>query len=390
MASILDNIRDLITPAMVSPAAVVTRDSEYALTTGFSAAIPTILASLAKRSDDDGFMAQLSQLAKGAADSDPVSAATAYMSPKTGGIDVTTSMGAWLSSLFGNNLSSVTDALGQFSGLRRGSAPWLLSIAASFVLQQLGRLMASERLDAAGLASRLRREQDDFEDAIPRGFHVPELASERARSDDTASTRRKAGAFVVPVVATLLALGAAAWFVNRSRPERTAVGVTEKVEKTVGTTGIITTHETFRLLPGTNIKIIGGSMEDRLVAYVASPSASGSNLFDFDRITFMRGSAVPTDVSRDQIERVAAILLAYPSVHVTVRGHADNPGRSPDDAQLAKARAQAVANMLTNAGISLDRVSLEEFDDRTPPIADESFEFGRPQNRRVTLEITER
>src|SRR5262245_60559906 len=176
MASMLDNIRDLIRPAMVSRAAVVTGDSESALTTGFSAAIPAILATLASRSNDNGFMAQLGRLAKGSAeDSDPLSAAKAYMSPKTGGIDETTPMGEWVSNLFGNNGSSVTDAIGRFAGLRGGSAPWLLSIAASLVLKYLGRLMASDRLDAAGLASRLRYEQADFAAAIPRGFNIPEL-----------------------------------------------------------------------------------------------------------------------------------------------------------------------------------------------------------------------
>src|SRR5262245_43445631 len=153
MASMLDNIRELITPSVISRTAALTGDSDSALTTGLSATIPAILATLAKRADDNGFMTQLSRLATGAADADPLTAAKAFMSPTTTGIDTTTPMGGWLSSLFGHNVSSVTDAIARYAGLRSSSAAQLLSIGSSLVLGYLGRLMRSDRLDATGLRS---------------------------------------------------------------------------------------------------------------------------------------------------------------------------------------------------------------------------------------------
>src|SRR6185295_17934499 len=122
MATMLDNIRELITPATLVRTSALTGASESAVTAGFGAVIPAILGTVAKRSGDTRFMTELGRLALGASDSDPLTAAKAFLSPATGGIDTTSPMGGWLSGLFGNNLSSVTDAIGRSAGLSSGPA----------------------------------------------------------------------------------------------------------------------------------------------------------------------------------------------------------------------------------------------------------------------------
>ena len=78
MASMLDNIRELITPAMLTRAAALTGASESALTAGFGAAIPRSSGTVAKRSGDTSFMTELGRLALGASSSDPLTAAKAF------------------------------------------------------------------------------------------------------------------------------------------------------------------------------------------------------------------------------------------------------------------------------------------------------------------------
>lgn len=391
MASMLDNIRELITPSVLSRAAALTGDSESALTTGLSATIPTILATLAKRSDDSGFMQQLSRLAMGAADSDPLTAAKAFMSPTTTGIDTTTPMGGWLSSLFGHNVSSVTDAIGRYAGLRSSSAATLLSIGASLVLGYLGRLMRSDRLDATGLANRLRREQADYTAAVPHGFHIPGFVREEAKQYVRPEPeRRSAGNWAIPLLLTVLGLGALAWWANRYRPEGTVARVEDRTMGAVGTAGEKVRDVITRTLPGNvNLTVPSGGMEDRLTTYIETPSAAGSNVFTFDRISFMTGSSSLTEESREQINNVCAIMRAYPSAQVTVSGHTDNVGSSAANMELSKARAEAVADALARGGVASDRVHAEGFGD-SKPIADNSTDAGRAQNRRVALEVTSR
>jgi OOP family OmpA-OmpF porin len=392
MASILDNIRALVTPAMLSEAATLTGASESAVGKGLGAAIPGILAALANRSDDGGFMKQLGNLALGSSDSDPLAAARAFMTPSNAAIDTTTPMGNWLSGLFGNNFSSVTNALAQYSGVRSASAASLLSIGASYVLGYLGRLMRSDRLDANGLAQRLRAEKADYMAALPAGFNMPGFVRDvPPRRYDTAVAvpERRAGSWAVPLLLSALALGTLAWWANHNRVERSIARVTDSTMKTVGTSGVRISEMQTRALPGNiNISIPKGSMEDNLASYAERPSA-GSNSFTFDRISFMTGSSSLTDESREQIENVAAILRAYPSMHVTVGGHSDNVGSSSANLALSTARAESVADALTRAGVTANRVHPEGFGD-AKPIADNSTESGRAQNRRVTLDVIER
>jgi OmpA-OmpF porin, OOP family len=391
MASILDNIRALVTPAMLSEAAALTGTSESAVGKGLGAAIPGILSALANRSDDGGFMKQLGNLALGTSESDPLAAAKAFMTPSNAAIDTTTPMGNWLSGLFGNNFSSVTNALAQYAGLRSASAASLLSIGASVVLGYLGRLMRSDRLDANGLANRLHSERADFADAMPQGFNMPGFVEARPRHYDTAVAvpERRAGSWAVPLLLSALALGTLAWWANHHGVEQSVARVTDSTMRTVGTSGVRESEMLRRTLPGNiNITVPRGSMEDNLASYAASPGAP-SETFIFDRIAFMSGSSSLTEQSREQIDNVAAILRAYPAVHVTVGGHSDNVGNSSANMSLSTARAESVADALTKAGVTADRVHPEGYGD-SRPIADNSTEAGRSQNRRVTLDVTDR
>ena len=392
MASMLDNIRELITPATLTRTAALTGASESALTTGFGAAIPAILGTVAKRSGDSSFMAELGRLALGASDSDPLTAAKAFLSPTTGRIDITTPMGGWLSGLFGNNLSSVTDAIGRSAGVSSVSAASLLSIGTSLVLGYLGRMMRSDRLDASGLAARLRSEQANIAASLPQGLNLTRVASDRAPSyvDAAPALARSVGSWAIPLLLMVLGLGALAWFANRFRPEQTVARVEDATSKAVGTSGVVTRDMLSRTLPGNiNITIPRGSMEERFTKYVESSSVSGSNTFDFDRIGFTSGSSSLTNESREQIQNIAMIMRAYPSVHVTVGGHTDNQGNAADNRKLSTARAEAVADALKKAGGPADRVHAQGFG-ASRPIADDSTEAGRTRNRRVTLEVTAR
>ena len=110
---------------------------------------------------------------------------------------------------------------------------------------------------------------------------------------------------------------------------------------------------------------------------------------NLDRIGFDAGSATLTAQSAEQLDNIATILRAYPKATVTVSGHTDNIRNAQANLNLSRARAKAVANQLMSDGVESDRVSAEGHGS-LKPVADNSTEAGRAQNRRVTLEVAVR
>lgn len=86
------------------------------------------------------------------------------------------------------------------------------------------------------------------------------------------------------------------------------------------------------------------------------------------------------------LNQVAETLNAYPSTLIDVYGHTDPSGGDAINIPLSKNRAQAVANYLAQRGVNPARIAAQGFGS-SQPIADNSTEAGRQQNRRVELRI---
>ena len=87
---------------------------------------------------------------------------------------------------------------------------------------------------------------------------------------------------------------------------------------------------------------------------------------------------------RGSLDDVARSLNAYPQTLIDVIGHADATGRADYNQNLSERRAGAVANYLIDRGVLRDRLYVEGRGS-TQPIADNSTEPGRAQNRRVEI-----
>ena len=133
MPSMSDVLRELVSPTMLSTLAQQTGESQSDVSRGFSAAIPTIASAIANRSDDHGFVKDLAALATRTAAAPHPLAALGGLVSSTSAIDTSTRTGGWLSSLFGRNLSAVTDSVARYSGLRGSSAASIIWICAPLV-----------------------------------------------------------------------------------------------------------------------------------------------------------------------------------------------------------------------------------------------------------------
>lgn len=103
-------------------------------------------------------------------------------------------------------------------------------------------------------------------------------------------------------------------------------------------------------------------------------------------ILFASGSsAVRPDLQRN-LGAVASNLQAYPNSTIQVIGHTDSDGEAGFNQQLSESRANAVAGVLLNNGISNARVQAFGRGE-SQPVASNLNPQGKAQNRRVEIVI---
>jgi len=99
--------------------------------------------------------------------------------------------------------------------------------------------------------------------------------------------------------------------------------------------------------------------------------------FDFDK----------ADIKPDSqpiIDQIVKLLKNNPDLNLTVEGHTDNVGQAPYNKKLSEARARSVVGALAAQGIEVRRLKAVGYGP-DKPIADNSTDSGRAQNRRVEL-----
>ena len=129
----------------------------------------------------------------------------------------------------------------------------------------------------------------------------------------------------------------------------------------------------------------------RLLAFIRDPSkgVDGTTWFDFDRLSFNTNSATLRPESRAELGNIAAVLKAYPNVHIQIGGFSDNRGNSQHNLKLSQDRANRVMGQLVALGISPDRLEAQGYGEQSP-VADNSTAAGRARNRRASIRVTQK
>ncbi len=103
-------------------------------------------------------------------------------------------------------------------------------------------------------------------------------------------------------------------------------------------------------------------------------------LFDFNQASLKPGA-------KEKLAKVSGILLAYPTLHVTVEGHTDSVGSDDYNLKLSERRADAVRDYLTSNGINPANVGATGLG-KADPVASNDNAAGRQQNRRVEMVVS--
>ena len=143
--------------------------------------------------------------------------------------------------------------------------------------------------------------------------------------------------------------------------------------------------------------LIGHKMDKKAEELAALENAKVDTVLDANnlkaiKVTFNSGILFKTnsfalsDASKRDLTEFASKMADMPDTDLTILGHTDNTGTAEYNQQLSIDRAKSVATYLKNCGVK-SHMTIEgrSF---TDPVADNSTQEGRLQNRRVEIYIT--
>lgn len=116
-------------------------------------------------------------------------------------------------------------------------------------------------------------------------------------------------------------------------------------------------------------------------------TARANAVMEGTQINFRSGTARLDAASTALLERLTGIALACVSddLSVEIGGHTDNQGSDESNQRLSERRAQAVADFMTERGVSTSGLTAVGYGEANP-IASNATPAGRRANRRITFE----
>jgi OmpA-OmpF porin, OOP family len=380
-------------------------ESEPAVSKGFELATAAIFDGLNRLTSQPDAMRQVIDMAsKGPADIGSAVIAGQLASPTS---PLISSGKKFLTAVLGRGQDTTLNAVSRESRLRATSAATVLAIAGQSVLSFIGGRVRAEGMTATSLAAFLQTEGARMRESLPVGFpEAPAVPPIQPLINETVTTRRievdpviaqtvrkerSIWAWLLPLL--LLLLGLLLWFLFRPQPAPVAeapapMQAAAPAVPAVSSLGSLVSRQ---LVDGTTLNFPERGVEGRLLAFIQDPASKPDKTtwFDFDRLLFNTGSATLQPQSMEQLNNIAAILKAYPVVHLTIGGYTDNTGDATSNRKLSQGRADNVTAELVKLGVAPDRLVAKGYGEEHP-VLDNSTEAGRAQNRRISMLVTQK
>jgi OmpA-OmpF porin, OOP family len=396
MSSLLDSLKDRISPDVVRGLASTMGESTDSVQSALQTSGVAMLTSLAAKAQDQSFLSQIMNLISGS------SARGAMGAAAGGGSSVSTAAspagGTFLNMLFGGNLTGIQSKIAEVSGLRASSAGTILASAAPMVLGALSSKISSEGLTTGGLGNLLSAELPRLRSFLPAGFSIPGLSNVASSVTSQVSrvrdeVRPAATAWLWPVVILgLLLLGGLIWYFNRGTAVTTPVNTATEAGNAIANSASALGAFFQTTIPGGIVLNIPQSgVENKLLIFIKDPNAQvdTETWFDFDRLLFDTNAATLQPSSQEQLQNIANILKAYPNVHLRIGGYTDNQGDAAANLKLSQDRADNVMQQIVILGVDPSRLDAKGYGE-DHPVADNATDAGRAQNRRISMRVTQK
>lgn len=124
-------------------------------------------------------------------------------------------------------------------------------------------------------------------------------------------------------------------------------------------------------------------LQRELAVLAAKPTDHGLVVMLHD-VLFDTGHATLKEGAQGKLDQLASVLKNHPERRVLVEGFTDSVGSPASNLALSRARADAVRSALMAHGVPADRIDTRG-NGETRPVASNSTQAGRQQNRRVEV-----
>jgi len=105
--------------------------------------------------------------------------------------------------------------------------------------------------------------------------------------------------------------------------------------------------------------------------------------FKVDNVQFDFNSSIVPSASYEELNKLGDFLREHPNAYVVLSGYTDLTGSDEYNMRLARRRAESVQSYLAKySGVSVGRI-ITQWYGKKDPVADNTTEEGRQQNRRV-------
>jgi outer membrane protein OmpA-like peptidoglycan-associated protein len=334
-SSLLDSLSQMVTPDLLGQAASALGENQGGISRGMGAVLPMLLGGVASRANDTNFASSLFKLVSDPGnDLSALGNVTKLLSPGAPSSPMMALGGQLLSSLFGNNLGSVGNALASYAGVRPQSASSMLSLAAPMVLGVLGKAAKSGGLNMSSLASLLTGQKSSIASALPSGLNLDRyLAAPAAVSHAVHQAPEPAKSSIWRWLLPLLLVLGALLLLSRCMKKE------EAVVESVPT-------------PAPQVEVAPAPAPAPVeAAPVETPKAE---------LFFEVGqTAMPANTGA-ALAPIVSYLAANPMAMAAVSGYHDPTGDAAANEELAKNRAIAVRDALLNAGVAEGRIVMDK------------------------------
>lgn len=408
--NLLELLKGYISQDIVSQASNLLGESESGIFKAVSAAIPVVLSGMANKSRDSNVMDNVMNLIREAGNSHNV---TSDPSSLLANSSFNRDSIGWrlMNLLFGGKSTTVTDIIAGTGGIKSSSAGVLLGMTSTLILMHLNKT----EISLTGLTDLLSSEKSNMFSEIPAGLS-PVLGvtdNYNSQAKNTAKTASKDSfqdglpKWLLPFLIIGVTLLALYFFTKACNKQVNSdankdilmdsldIGTdslgdyvedpTIEVEKDLGD------FLKFKLPNGVELNAPEFGTENQLVKWMndKTKKVDKTTWFNFDRLLFETGKSTLRPESQDQLENIATIMDAYPSMEIKLGGYTDNVGDPAVNLKLSDERAKSVMAGLIVLGVEPIRLSAEGYGEQYP-LAPNETEQGRTQNRRIAIRVTKK
>jgi len=428
--NVIDLIKGQLGPALVSQAASQFGESESGISKAIGGMLPAVLGGLANNSNNPGVLDAITN-----------ASSSGILGNLIGGTSGSPVISNLLTSIFGDKISGIVNAIATYAGISNNSSSSLLNLVTGATVGTIGKYAADNNLDKSGISNLLGEQKGIISSLLPAGLSLASLnigdwakgykfdndndtirpaASEEPKIEVTRSTtaagtnpdrnNNDGGGSIWKWLLPLLLLIAAGYFLWKQCEKKQTTTTTTTTDSTASTTDtaatVITTDTSATTtapaaktdenidLNGVMLKGYKGGMEDQMITFLksgdyknaADDAALKDKWYDFDHVNFKMGSSTELEAgSQGQLDNLVAILKAFPDAKIKIGGYTDKTGNEANNVKLSKARAEFIKSALVKAGVGAQVLEAEGYGSKFAKVDAKASDAERAADRKMAV-----